>query len=173
MRLTLRRSMSSLRAMARWLWPARYRARTVCSRAGATGSSSGASCASGGAAWYRSSGTAWSDRALRPVRTGVISSSNEPTSTSAGHALTARRPDREWATDRLLRRSCGADGHQPCAVGQRGRGERGGRDPADPADRQRELGSSRRCHQVQGTSGLRRRRMTMASSARTSWEGDR
>jgi hypothetical protein len=35
--LTLRRSMLSSRAMVRWLWPASCRARTVCSKVGATG----------------------------------------------------------------------------------------------------------------------------------------
>jgi hypothetical protein len=52
MRLTLRRSMSSSRAIARWLWPASYRARMVCSSVGAADSASGASCARGGECWH-------------------------------------------------------------------------------------------------------------------------
>jgi hypothetical protein len=88
-RLTLRRSRLSSRAMARWLRPARCRARTVCSRVGAAGSSSGASCASGGAAWYRGAGPMSPARAPRPVRMSIISSSKEPTSASAGQALTS------------------------------------------------------------------------------------
>ncbi len=46
MRLILQRSMLSSWVMARWLWSASWRARTVCSRVGAAESSSGSSCAS-------------------------------------------------------------------------------------------------------------------------------
>ena len=92
MRLTLRRSMLSCRALARWLWPASCRMRTVCSRVGAALSSGGASRASGGTAWYGGSQPVSPGQVPRPVRVSIINSSNDPTSARAGHALTGPCP---------------------------------------------------------------------------------
>jgi hypothetical protein len=51
MRLTLRRSMLSSRAMARWLWPTLCQARTVCATLGDSVSTGGASSSTIGMGW--------------------------------------------------------------------------------------------------------------------------
>ena len=94
-----------------------------------------------------------------------------PVDMTAGAARSAPWGDGEWATDRLVRRSRGADGHHPCAVGQRGRGDEAG-----------EILLIRRTDNGNwavpgGAIEFReppfwRRRMTVASSALTSWERD-
>jgi len=88
MRLTLRRSMLSSRAMARWLWPALRRARTACSRPGASVNAGSASCSIIGTSGLVDVG--WDRAALArcPVLISVMRSSNEPASACAGQALT-------------------------------------------------------------------------------------
>ena len=94
---TLRRSMLSSRAIARWLWPASCHARTVCSKDGIGALTSGTSWSDAGAGRCRAAPADSSVSSRCPVLISIMSSSNEPASATAGHALTSA-PIGPWTT---------------------------------------------------------------------------
>ena len=95
MRLTLRRSMPSSRAMARWLRPALCQARTVCSTLGASASAGGAPPSAIGKVWLTCTEDSRPALARGSVLIRVMRSSKEPASARAGQALT-RAPMGPW-----------------------------------------------------------------------------
>jgi len=94
---TLRRSMLSSRAIARWLWPALCHARTVCSRDGVGDVTTGTSWFDAGARWCGAAPADGAAPSRCPVLISIISSSNEPASATAGQALTSA-PIGPWTT---------------------------------------------------------------------------